>query len=131
MKVPVTGAGGFLGGALVQRLLEQGHQVYTLQRSLYPKLDRLGVSNFQGDLRDPAAVARASLDCVNPRIAYAVGAVLEAIYSILRLQSEPLVTRFVVLQLVKAHWFDPQVSIEEGMRRLRRELSRTDGSEIP
>ncbi len=62
-------------------------------------------------------------------VAYAAGAALEGAYSLLRLEDEPFMTRFVVRQLSTAHWFDitaakrdlgytPTVSIEEGIRRL-------------
>ncbi len=61
--------------------------------------------------------------------AYVAGAVLEGVYRILALRSEPLMTRFLAQQLAKSHWFsiaaarrdlgyEPKVSTEEGMRRL-------------
>jgi len=61
--------------------------------------------------------------------AYAAGAVLEGIYRVLGLGREPLMTRFLALQLAKSHWFsiaaarrdlgyEPAVSTAEGMRRL-------------
>jgi nucleoside-diphosphate-sugar epimerase len=61
--------------------------------------------------------------------AFAIGAVLEAAYTLLRIESEPPMTRFVAEQLATAHWYDiraarrdlgyvPAVSIEEGLRRL-------------
>ncbi len=67
---------------------------------------------------------------VSPRTAYLAGAVLEKIYGIFRLGGEPRMTRFLARELSTAHWFDitaakrdfgyrPQVSIDEGMRRLR------------
>jgi nucleoside-diphosphate-sugar epimerase len=63
----------------------------------------------------------------------AVGGVLEAVYSLLRLPGEPPMTRFVARQLATAHWFNlsaakcdlgyrPTVTTEEGLERLRREL---------
>lgn len=55
----VTGGGGFLGGALVRRLLTRGHAVTTLNRREYPALAALGVRTVRGDLADPAAVAEA------------------------------------------------------------------------
>jgi len=66
---------------------------------------------------------------VHPKIAYAAGAILESVYSILRIQSEPAMTRFVARQLATAHWYDitaakddlgyaPAVSMEEGLQRL-------------
>jgi nucleoside-diphosphate-sugar epimerase len=63
------------------------------------------------------------------RVAYAVGAVLEAVYGLFGIRSEPPMTRFVAQQLSASHWFDitaarrdlgyePAVSTEEGLRRL-------------
>jgi nucleoside-diphosphate-sugar epimerase len=68
------------------------------------------------------------------RAAWRIGAAMEATYSLLRLQSEPRMTRFLAAQLAKHHYFDmrraqedfgysPQIPIEEGMRRLKVELS--------
>ena len=59
----VTGGGGFLGGAIVRRLLAQGTRVRTLARGDYPALTRLGVEQIRGDLSDPSAVARAVAGC--------------------------------------------------------------------
>ncbi len=66
---------------------------------------------------------------ISPRIAYAVGALLELLYGLVRARAEPPMTRFVAEQLSTAHWYDisaarrdlgyaPTVSIEEGLRRL-------------
>ena len=54
---------------------------------------------------------------------------MEWIYGALRIRREPRLTRFLVHELTTAHWFDlsaarrdlgyePEVSIEEGLRRL-------------
>ena len=62
-------------------------------------------------------------------VAFAVGSVFELVYAGLRRTTEPPMTRFVAQQLAKSHWFDhsaarellgyvPEVSVEEGMRRL-------------
>jgi nucleoside-diphosphate-sugar epimerase len=61
--------------------------------------------------------------------AYAAGAVLETMWSLLRLPGEPRMTRFLAAQLATSHYFDlsraradlgysPRISMEEGMRRL-------------
>ncbi len=78
-------------------------------------------------------LAEAGLPPVRRRIpaavAYAAGAVLEAVYGLLRRPDEPRMTRFLARQLSTSHWFDisaarrdlgyePAVSTEEGLRRL-------------
>lgn len=63
MEVLVTGAGGFLGGAVAQALLRDGNCVRHFSRSSYPKLNELGIAQFQGDLLDPTAVDRAVNGC--------------------------------------------------------------------
>lgn len=70
---------------------------------------------------------------VSPRVAWAVGAVMEGAFRALRLSGEPPLTRFVAHQLATAHWFDlsaakrdlgwrPEVSTREGLARLRESL---------
>jgi 2-alkyl-3-oxoalkanoate reductase len=70
---------------------------------------------------------------ISPRVAYAVGTLMEIAYRVLPLRGEPRLTRFLVEELCTAHWFDigaarrelgyaPIVSIEEGLRRLRASL---------
>ncbi len=62
--------------------------------------------------------------------AYAVGAMLEGLYTVMRWRDEPPMTRFVARQLSTDHWYDlspaildlgyqPPVSVDEGLRRLR------------
>ncbi len=63
MKVLVTGGGGFLGGAIVRRLIERGHSVRTLARGDYPALRALGVDTAQGDIANYAAVEAAVRGC--------------------------------------------------------------------
>jgi len=64
-------------------------------------------------------------------VGWTAGAVFEAIHTILRIQREPRLTRFVASVLYTDHWFDisaareelgyhPTISIEEGMKRLER-----------
>ena len=63
------------------------------------------------------------------RAAYALGATLEVVYSTLRLQGEPMMTRFLAEQLSTTHFYDisaarrdfgyqPKVSMIEGMKML-------------
>lgn len=63
MRALVTGAGGFLGGALARRLRARGDEVRTFQRGHYPALGRDGIEQIRGDLADAAAVARAVDGC--------------------------------------------------------------------
>ena len=67
-------------------------------------------------------------------LAYAAGLVCETLWRLLRLSSEPPMTRFLAEQLSTEHWYDcsaaerdfgylPQVSLDEGLQRLRASLS--------
>ncbi len=66
---------------------------------------------------------------ISPGMALLAGTVCEAVFKVLRLSSEPPMTRFVARELATSHWFDiqaaktdlgykPLVSTEEGLRRL-------------
>jgi nucleoside-diphosphate-sugar epimerase len=59
MKALVTGGGGFLGGAIVRRLVERGDSVRSLSRGDYPDLRALGVETLRGDLADREITSRA------------------------------------------------------------------------
>lgn len=63
-------------------------------------------------------------------LAYSIGVLMEIVYKILNLKNEPMMTRFVAKQLSCAHYYDlsaakkdfayePVVSIDEGMERLK------------
>lgn len=52
MKALVTGAGGFLGLYLVERLVARGDEVRAFCRGNYPELDALGVETVRGDIRN-------------------------------------------------------------------------------
>lgn len=77
-------------------------------------------------------LTQANLPAVHKKIsfrtAYTIGAGLEFIYHGLRIRREPLMTRFMALQLAKSHWFSikaaendlgyyPSVSTAAGLRR--------------
>jgi nucleoside-diphosphate-sugar epimerase len=63
MNALVTGGGGFLGRAVVCRLLGRGAHVRSFSRANYPDLAAIGVVQVQGDLADQAAVLRAAEGC--------------------------------------------------------------------
>ena len=65
-------------------------------------------------------------------IAYPIGFLLEKIYQIFQLKGEPRLTRLIVRQLSKAHWYDPakanqelgyypEISMDKGFEILRSE----------
>jgi dihydroflavonol-4-reductase len=59
VRVLVTGATGFTGGHLARALLARGHAVRALHRGATPTSGVAGLDLVAGDLRDPAALARA------------------------------------------------------------------------
>lgn len=60
MNAPVfiTGASGFIGGKLAERLLASGREVRVLARRPLPELEKLGAQIISGDLDDTAALTR-------------------------------------------------------------------------
>jgi nucleoside-diphosphate-sugar epimerase len=59
LKVLVTGGGGFLGKAIIKRLVSRGDDVRSFCRGYYAKLEELGVEQVQGDIGNSAAVEKA------------------------------------------------------------------------
>jgi nucleoside-diphosphate-sugar epimerase len=59
----VTGGGGFLGRAIVERLIARGDTVRAFQRGHYPVLNRLGATCHAGDLSEAEALCRAADGC--------------------------------------------------------------------
>jgi nucleoside-diphosphate-sugar epimerase len=62
MKLFVTGATGYIGAAVTERLCSAGRQVFGLARSEESarKLERLGATPVRGDLRDAATMQEAA-----------------------------------------------------------------------
>ena len=92
----------------------------------------LPMADIVNRILDAAGLPRIT-KTVSPGLAYFAGAVMELVYSLFRIRSEPFMTRFIARQLARAHWYDisaakrdisykPTVSIEEGMRRLEQSL---------
>jgi len=65
MRTFVTGGTGFIGGAVVRRLLEAGHEVKALVRPRADtrQLDGLPVQRVEGDLLDRASLHRGMAGC--------------------------------------------------------------------
>ena len=63
MKALVTGGGGFLGRAVIERLLARGDDARSFARGDYPELRQAGVEVIRGDLGDADALRRAVRGC--------------------------------------------------------------------
>jgi len=59
-KAVVTGGGGFIGLAIVKRLVEMGVETSIIGRNPYPAADKLGVRCLCGDIRDKGFLLRAT-----------------------------------------------------------------------
>ncbi|MGA1794161.1 MAG: NAD-dependent epimerase/dehydratase family protein [Thermoplasmatota archaeon] len=58
-KAIVTGGGGFLGRAIIRKLLEGGYEVANYSRGDYPELRKMGVKVIRGDLSNLEETKRA------------------------------------------------------------------------
>ena len=59
----ITGASGFIGGKLAERLLTEGRRVKVLARRPLPNLAKLGAEIITGDLADEPALRRGCENC--------------------------------------------------------------------
>lgn len=59
MKILVTGGGGFVGGYVIERLLQRGYAVRSFGRTPQPELEARGVEVICGDLSDAETVRAA------------------------------------------------------------------------
>jgi len=59
IKILVTGGGGFIGMALIHRLLSSGYKVSTFSRNVYDEHKRYGVEIFQGDISRLEEISKA------------------------------------------------------------------------
>ena len=71
---------------------------------------------------------------VSPAMARFAGGILELVYTLLRIRSEPRMTRFLADELSTSHWFnidaargelgyEPRITISEGLHRLKEWLA--------
>jgi uncharacterized protein YbjT (DUF2867 family) len=62
-RVFVTGGSGFVGTAIIDKLVAEGHSVHALVHSRAPDVRAESVHAHQGDLADPASLRRAMRGC--------------------------------------------------------------------
>jgi 2-alkyl-3-oxoalkanoate reductase len=58
-NILVTGGGGFLGKAIVKKLIKNKAKIYSFSRHFYPELDTMGVIQIQGDISDGEFLTKA------------------------------------------------------------------------
>ncbi len=114
MKVLVTGASGFIGRRLVDRLASGGHAVVAYIRGPreIPELSRANVSVARGSITNPDALARAASGCeavvhlaaatgvADPKIAYMVN--VSGTERLLQAARQARVGRFVFISSISA-----------------------------
>ncbi|MCP3955167.1 MAG: 3-beta hydroxysteroid dehydrogenase, partial [Desulfobacterales bacterium] len=62
-KVFITGGGGFLGKAIVKKLINKNFSIKSFSRNFYSELDELGVEQIQGDLVNLGQILQSCIDC--------------------------------------------------------------------
>jgi nucleoside-diphosphate-sugar epimerase len=81
-----------------------------------------------------AAGVEVEIESISPAVAMTAGMVAESTWKLLRLRSDPPVTRWSVEQLSTAHWYDisaakrdlgyvAEIGIDEGLERLAESLA--------
>jgi len=63
MKIFVTGGGGFLGHAIVQKLVKEGYEVISFSRGSHKELELRGIRHFRGNLSDYDTLKSAMHTC--------------------------------------------------------------------
>jgi uncharacterized protein YbjT (DUF2867 family) len=74
MRVFLTGASGYVGGEILEKLLAHGHTVTALEHRR-PPAPREGVTTMPGDIRDPASLHDAMAGC--EAVIHLVGIIVE------------------------------------------------------
>lgn len=69
-RVLITGANGFTGGYLVERLARDGHELFGLVHHEPGLGDQSGIRTYEADLRDPAAIRRIVAEVQPERIVH-------------------------------------------------------------
>jgi nucleoside-diphosphate-sugar epimerase len=59
LKVLVTGGGGFLGSAIITRLVKKKYHVLSFSRNRYPDLSYMGIEQIQGDICNKTEIEQA------------------------------------------------------------------------
>ncbi len=86
-----------------------------------------------------AAGLDVDIQAISPRIAITAGSVIESAWKLLRLKSEPPLTRWSAEHLSTAHWYDisaakrdlgyePEISIDEGLKKLAESMDSSSQS---
>ena len=103
MRVLVTGATGFIGTALCDRLCREGHEVAAFHRqtSYISRISGLPLTRLTGDLTDAESVEQA-VSSFRPEVIYHLGAQMTAAPTVSRImQVNVLGTRYVLLSALK------------------------------
>ena len=135
MKALVTGGGGFLGLAIVRRLVKQGTTVCSFSRQRHDQLDALAVEQRQGDLADEAAVRQAVAGC---DVVFHVAAVLKRAAGFVGIASGPMhvaaavgtgVVCLFVDDIAWRPWGEGHAVLRVGQESLKRPVDVTEAVE--